>query len=199
MAENLTREYLAERDLRIFQMRKGGLSIPEIAKRLQTTNKIISTAISRQLEKMNQEALLSYPEVLRMELERLDTLQAALWPLTQIRRTTLPNGEEVTLEPDIKATQQVLSIMDRRSKLLGMDRIHLDIQTTQQETIRHTLNAENTNTIDHNDPEIEGRQLLQLMAESGVIPKTLLQALTPTETNPDPNIETAEIIQENTP
>ena len=117
----LTREFLAERDLRIFKMRQAGVPSVEISKRFGVTTSVVNKAISRQLEKMNREALMAYPEVLRLELERLDALQAAIWPMTQHRRVTLDDGQEITVEPDMKAIQQVLSIMDRRSKLLGME------------------------------------------------------------------------------
>ena len=85
----LTREFLAERDLRIFKMRQGGVAVNEIGRRFGVSTSVVSKAIARQLERMNREALMAYPEVLRMELERLDSLQAAIWPLTQHRRCLL--------------------------------------------------------------------------------------------------------------
>ena len=81
--DGLTREFLAERDLRIFQMRKTGTAVQEIARRFSISTKAVNFAIQRQLSRMNQEALMAYPEVLRMELERLDSLQQSVWPLTQ--------------------------------------------------------------------------------------------------------------------
>ena len=117
----LTREFLAERDLRIFKMRQGGVAVNEIGRRFGVSTSVVSKAIARQLERMNREALMAYPEVLRMELERLDSLQAAIWPLTQHRRVSFDVGTEVQVEPDMKAIQEVLSIMDRRSKLLGIE------------------------------------------------------------------------------
>ena len=85
----LSREFLAERDLRIFKMRQAGVPSQEIAKRFGVSTSVVGKAIQRQLEKMNREALMAYPEVLRLELERLDSLQAAIWPMTQHRRVTL--------------------------------------------------------------------------------------------------------------
>ena len=117
----VTREFLAERDVRMFKMRQAGVASQEISRRFGVSSSAVSRAVNRQLEKLNAEALLAYPEVLRLELERLDSLQAAIWPMTQHRLVTLDDGTDVAVEPDLKALQQVLSIMDRRSKLLGME------------------------------------------------------------------------------
>ena len=176
--KSLTREFLAERDLRIFKMRQAGVPTNEIAKRFGVTTRVVSTAISRQLEKMNREALMAYPEVLRLELERLDALQAAIWPMTQHRRVTLDDGQEVAVEPDMKAIQQVLSIMDRRSKLLGMEQnnlsIQMDVSTNVDQPVRVTMANEvqgGPAAVDAYKPEEEARQLLELMARSGVLPE----------------------------
>ena len=172
----LTREFLAERDIRMFKMRQGGVASQEIGRRFGVSTSVVSKAIGRQLERLNREALMAYPEVLRMELERLDSLQAAIWPMTQHRRVSLDDGTEIAVEPDMKAIQQVLSIMDRRSKLLGMENnnlsIHMDVSTDLAEPIRVSMIGEDglspTNDF---SPESEARELLELMARSGVLPE----------------------------
>lgn len=129
MAEKgLTREFLAERDLRIFKMRQAGMPIAEIARRFGIGAPNVANSIKRQLAKLSQEALLIYPEVLQMELERLDALQSAIWPLTQYRKQKMDDGTEVSIEPDIKAVSTVLSIIDRRAKLLGMEQTNVNVQ-----------------------------------------------------------------------
>jgi len=175
--KSLTREFLAERDLRIFKMRQAGVPAYEISKRFGVSTKVVGRAINRQLERLNREALMAYPEVLRLELERLDALQSAIWPMTQHRRVTLDDGQEVSVEPDIKAIQQVLSIMDRRSKLLGMEQnnvsIQMDVSTNVDAPIRAAMASEvhgGAAAIDAFDPKMEARQLLELMARSGVLP-----------------------------
>lgn len=181
----MTKEFLAERDSRIFKMRQAGVAISEIAKRFSVSTKVVSLAISRQLEKLNKETSLAYPEVLRMELERLDAMQAALWPLTQHRKVTLDDGTEVSVEPDMKAVQQVLAIMDRRSRLLGMEQTNINVsadvtQNTQQAPIRATLAGQEgmPKQINAFDPETEAKKLLELMAVSGVLPRdTVAQML----------------------
>lgn len=176
----MTREFLAERDSRMFKMRQAGVSVGDIAKRFGISPKAVHTAIQRQLEKLNQEALMAYPDILRMELERLDNLQASIWPLTQHRKVKMDDGTEVQVEPDLKAIQQVLLIMDRRAKLLGMDQknvnIQMDVNTNQ--TIKASLSGSiEAIAVDAFDPEKEARQLLEIMGRSGVLPPEMINGL----------------------
>ena len=194
----VTKEFLQERDMRIFKMRQAGTSAQEIARRFGITTSAVSKAVQRTLEKMNREVLLAYPEVLRMELERLDSLQQAIWPLTQHRRVTMDDGTEVNVEPDLKAIQQVLSIMDRRTKLLGMDQVNLnvqmDVQSKNNETIKATL-AGSTNSqveVDAFNPETEARQLLEIMGISGVLPPSTVKQIL----GADDEVVDAEIVGE---
>lgn len=182
----LTREFLAERDLRIFKMRQAGVPHSEIARRFSMTTGAVGAAIRRQLEKLNSEALLAYPEVLRMELERLDSLQQNIWPQTQHRKQTAEDGTEIMLEPDLKAVDRVLSIMDRRSRLLGMERNNVSIQmdvTSGGEQIRSTLAgaADVQERVNQFTPEVEARKLIELMAQTGVLSKDVLDNLTGTK------------------
>lgn len=179
MSENnkvASKEFLAERDSRIFKMRQAGMSVAEIGRRFSVSSKVVSNAINRTLEKLNRETHMAYPEVLRMELERLDGLQAAIWPLTQHRKVTLDDGTEVQVEPDLKAIQQVLGIMDRRSKLLGMEQnnvnVQMEINAREVQPIRATLAGQDSmkTTVLSFDAESEARELLKIMAISGVLP-----------------------------
>ena len=179
----VTREFLGERDMRIFKLRQAGTSSSEIARRFGMTTSAVSKSVSRQLEKMNRETLRAYPEVLRLELERLDNLQQAIWPMTQHRRIVTDDGTEIAVEPDLKAIQQVLSIMDRRTKLLGMDQtninVQMDVGNKTTETIKATLaGSEQLKQIGNTfDPEAEARQLLQLMGISGVLPESSVREM----------------------
>lgn len=176
-----TREFLSERDMRIFKMRQAGTSIHEIARRFGISNSVVSKAIQRQLEKMNKEAVLAYPEVLRLELERLDNLQQAIWPMTQHRRQVMDDGSEQQIEPDMKAIQQVLSIMDRRTKLLGMESTNINVQmdVNQTQNVRATIAGQEgvTRPAIGFDPESEAKKLLELMAISGVLPAETVKSL----------------------
>ncbi|SVA65614.1 uncharacterized protein METZ01_LOCUS118468 [marine metagenome] len=158
----------------MFKMRQAGVANQEIARRFGTSIGAVGKAVNRQLEKLNAEALLAYPEVLRMELERLDQLQSAIWPMTQHRRVTLDDGTDVSVEPDMKAIQQVLSIMDRRSRLLGMEQQNVSVRvqgsTRGPDAIRQVLaGVQELPTATANSPEQEAKKLLALMVKSGVV------------------------------
>ena len=166
--KNLTREFIAERDLKMFRMRQAGASHAEIAKRYEVTVSAVSKGVSRILERLNRDAAVAYPEVLRLELERLDNLQSSVWPLTQFHRETI-GDEEIVVEPDMKAIQTVLGIMDRRSKLLGMDVQRVDLNVGGTADIRHSLAGEqlaNAGVVDYRD---ESLKLLELMRKAGVL------------------------------
>ena len=174
MADNLPREFLHERDARIFSLKKSGLSNQDIAKRFDMTAAAVAAATRRQLNRLNSEAFLSYPEVLRLELERLDEMQKSLWPLTQFRRETLDDGSQVTIEPDQRAVQTVLGIMDRRARLLGMniDRVDVALGVPQSDAdVRSSLAgaAAGKELPSGSDPKDEAMQLMELMGESGVL------------------------------
>lgn len=196
--KGLTREFLAERDLRIFKMRQAGVTTSEIGRRFGMSTAAVNQAIRRQLEKLNREALMAYPEVLRMELERLDALQQSIWPLTQHRKVKMDDGTEVQMEPDLKAIQQVLAIMDRRSKLLGMEQTNVNLQVEQVETQRAVLAGATANQaaeVDAFDPETEARQLLELMGNAGVLPQGVIeQILNDNQTPALPAAQTEPII-----
>lgn len=176
-----TKEFLNERDMRIFKMRQAGTSVNEIARRFGISTQSVSRSIQRQLEKMNKEAILAYPEVLRMELERLDNLQQAIWPMTQHRRVVMDDGTEMQVEPDLKAIQQVLSIMDRRTKLLGMEQtnVNVNVDGNISSQIRATIAGQPgvTTPATGFDAESEARKLLELMAISGVLPEETVSSI----------------------
>jgi transposase-like protein len=202
MAEKgLTREFLAERDLRIFKMRQAGIPIAEIARRFGIGSTNVSHSIRRQLGKLNQEALLAYPEVLQMELERLDALQSAIWPMTQHRKQKMDDGTEVAIEPDIKAVSTVLSIIDRRAKLLGMEQTNVNVQMDLRDAspLRAVLaGAPGVLGAEKFDSEAEGKKLLALMADAGILPKEQIRELLndfPALEDGD-DIQDAEVIEE---
>lgn len=195
-----TKEFLNERDMRIFKMRQAGTSVNEIARRFGISTSSVSRSIQRQLEKMNKEAILAYPEVLRMELERLDNLQQAIWPMTQHRRVVMDDGTEMQVEPDLKAIQQVLSIMDRRTKLLGMEQtnVNVNVDGNISSQIRATIAGQPgvTNPATGFDAESEARKLLELMAISGVLPEETVYSILSKHGKADDDIIDAEVVSD---
>jgi hypothetical protein len=133
------------------------------------------------LEKLNKEAMLAYPEVLRMELERLDSLQQNIWPQTQHRKVKMDDGTEVLQEPDLKAVDRVLSIMDRRARLMGLEQSNINVSmdvTSGGEPIRAALaGAQLEERVNQFTPEMEARKLIELMTSSGVISKDMLESM----------------------
>jgi hypothetical protein len=195
-----TKEFLNERDMRIFKMRQAGTSVNEIARRFGISSSSVSRSIQRQLEKMNKEAILAYPEVLRMELERLDNLQQAIWPMTQHRRVVMDDGTEMQVEPDLKAIQQVLSIMDRRTKLLGMEQtnVNVNVDGNLSSQIRATIAGQPgvTTPATGFDAESEARKLLELMAISGVLPEETVYSILSKHRETDADIIDAEVVSD---
>ena len=152
----------------MFRMRQAGASHAEISKRYEVLVSSVSKGISRVLERLNRDAALAYPEVLRLELERLDNLQSSVWPLTQFRRETI-GDEEIVVEPDMKAIQTALGIMDRRAKLLGMEVQNVNLNVQGNTDIRHSLVGEELNVATKIDYRTESMQLLELMKKAGVL------------------------------
>jgi len=173
-SNKLSKEFFAERDARIFGLKKSGLSNQDIAKRFNMSASAVAAATRRQLGRLNSEAFLSYPEVLRLELERLDELQKSLWPKTQFRREVLEDGSEVMLEPDERSVQTVLGIMDRRAKLLGMhvERSEVAISGLDKAEVvevQSSLVGGKQVEVDAGDAKGEALALLELMSSSGVL------------------------------
>ena len=191
--KNLTKEFIAERDLKMFRMRQAGSSHAEIAKRYEMSVSAVSKGVGRVLERLNRDASIAYPEVLRLELERLDNLQSSVWPMTQFRRETI-GDEEIVVEPDMKAIQTVLGIMDRRSKLLGMDVQRVDLNVGGGADIRHSLAGEqlsDTGVIDYRD---ESLKLLELMRKAGVLEPDVVEKVL-SEVEDETEIVEAEVIE----
>ena len=166
--------------MQVYQLRKSGLALEAIASKTGLSVGQVQGAVQRQLGRLNKDADLAYPEVLRMELERLDALQAALWPKTQTRRVQLDDGEEVTVEPDERAIAQVLGIMAQRQKLLGMDRTTVDVQVDVSNVpdVRSTLEGVSAATQSSIwNAESEAKALLALAREAGIVDEAIAATL----------------------
>jgi len=171
----VSREFLAERDFRMFRMRQSGVSHGEIGRRFGVSVGVVSSGVSRVLGRLARDASLVYPEVLRLELERLDSLQAALWPLTQFRREVV-DGLEVVSEPDSRAVGQVLGVMDRRAKLLGMDVSRVEVAGVGGE-VRSSLGGGGGGGVVSVDMRGESLRLLELLGEVGVLDEGVVEGI----------------------
>ena len=94
-----------DREAECLKLRRGGLTLDEIAKRVGYAN---PGSVHKALERANARIVRDDIEQIRaLEEDRLDTLQAANW------------GK--AMKGDFQAGTLVLRIMDRRAKLLGLD------------------------------------------------------------------------------
>lgn len=91
-----------------YKLRQTGMSVFEIAERLQVTEAVINSGINLTLrsaaELMTDGAK---EDMLQMELDRLDQLQQALW--------------QSAMAGDTRSADSILKVMDKRHKLLGLE------------------------------------------------------------------------------
>ncbi len=189
----ISKAFIHERDRQIYEARATGASPTDIAQKYGISTQTVNKAIQRHILQLNQSAVLAYPEILTIELARLDKLQRALWPLTQHRRQTLDDGTTIELQPDPKAVDTVLRIMQQRAKLMGMDITQIDLQTATKPTPAPTptLKGAPQRTNDQQTPEEEAKQLIELSIKAGILDSTTGQALLEADT-----IQDAEIVED---
>jgi hypothetical protein len=97
----------AERAGWALELRKAGLTFREIGQRMGVTEQRAHRIVTEELARLNAKRAESAEAVTRLEVERLDALLAAVW--------------EKAAAGDLAAVDRVLSIMQRRARLLGID------------------------------------------------------------------------------
>lgn len=110
MAENTTasrRVQAAEREKAAFALRIAGATYAQIGAQLGVTGCAAHKMVKRVLERTRGETDAEAVELRRLETERLDALQVALWGLAS--------------KGDAGAIDRILKIMERRARLLGLD------------------------------------------------------------------------------
>lgn len=108
----------AMRSAEALKMRLSRHTYDEIADRLGYSNRSAARkAVEREIAKVPREAA---KELLTQELEALDALQRTVMPLV-LSPGTMRNGKPKA--PDMWALDRVLAIMDRRARLMGLDKI----------------------------------------------------------------------------
>ena len=96
---------MTEKERDALELRKSGLTFEQIARELSYSNgggayKAVTRALAATLQE-------PAAELRRLEVERLDSLLQGLW--------------EKATAGDVQAVDRCLSIMERRSRLLGLD------------------------------------------------------------------------------
>jgi hypothetical protein len=89
------------------ELRLAGLNFDEIGGRMGFSRQRAHALVSEELARVNAERNERAAELIRVEAERLDRLQAAVWPRA--------------LAGELRAVDRVLSIMARRARLLALD------------------------------------------------------------------------------
>jgi len=112
----------------------------------------------------------------------------------------MDDGTEMQVEPDLKAIQQVLSIMDRRTKLLGMEQtnVNVNVDANINSTIRATIAGQPGVIMPASgfDAESEARKLLELMGIAGVLPAETVSSILAKNQKPDDGIIDAEVVSD---
>jgi len=97
----------AEREKAAFALRIAGATYTQIGAQLGISRSGAYRAVARVLERTRNDADTGANELRRLETERLDALQVALWGLAS--------------KGDTGAIDRILKIMERRARLLGLD------------------------------------------------------------------------------
>ncbi len=96
-----------ERRDQAFQRRLGGWSFQRIGDELGVTRQAAHKMVMVVLKELNERTMESATELQRLELERLDTMNNAIWG--------------AVLKGDVGAIDRAIRIQARRSALLGLD------------------------------------------------------------------------------
>lgn len=102
-----------ERQQTALEMRRQGFTFREIAHHLEVSAQAAHQLVKKAIKNIEANMYEDASEVKRLELERLDRLLVRLW------RQAVPT--DANEAPNIKAVEQVLKIMDRRARYLGLD------------------------------------------------------------------------------
>jgi predicted DNA-binding transcriptional regulator YafY len=97
----------AERIAQAFEFRKAGMSLREIAARLDVSHETVRKDIIEMTEQFIEEARVHHRTMVAMEMMRLDDMAFGIWPAATMG--------------DVKAIEAMLKIMERRAKMLGVD------------------------------------------------------------------------------
>lgn len=115
-----------ERDARLLEMRKRGMTYRAIAAAEGLDVKNVHTAIKDAMAAVTEEPA---AEVRQLELERLDDMWMAVMKVLEAKHFKVSDGRLVRLgdepleddAPVLAAVDRLLRIQERRSKLLGLD------------------------------------------------------------------------------
>jgi len=104
----------AETRRKVLELRRLGYTYARIAAEVGISETHACRIVNREIRRLNERAREEADVIVRLELERLDALQAALW--------------DQAMSGHLGAVDRVLRIMERRAKLLGLDQVQQPAQ-----------------------------------------------------------------------
>lgn len=135
----VSKEQRVERQQRAFELRKAGKSFRQIGEMLDYSHEMVRKDIQSIIDELVSETRRDAEELIAVELARLNDLMFAMWP--DARR-----GE-------LKSVMAVLKIIERRTKLLGLEvNRQISVTLTREELARMSDDELNDiiNTITYN-------------------------------------------------
>ena len=112
----------AEGERRAIALRLGGANYATIAADLGVSLSSAYRYVRGAMDRARKEATEGAHHIMQLELERLDRLQAAYWPAAI---GSVEGDATAAAAPDTKAAEMCLKIMERRIRLMGLDRAGL--------------------------------------------------------------------------
>lgn len=116
-----------DREARAIELRRNGATYPQIAERLSISEAGARKIVKRVLDRMVTEAV---PDVRKLELDRLDQLHVQALLVLQREHVVVSAGKPVLGfdgrpmrddGPTLQAIRTILTIQERRARLLGLD------------------------------------------------------------------------------
>lgn len=165
-----------ENDNRCYDLRKAGLTYRQIANALDCSEARAYNGVNRVMRRISAKQAEDGADILRLELERLDALLSNMWSMTMPHDIETEDGGKIRVPPSYEAVDRVIKIMDRRAKLLGLDQIQLNINTSNAQA-GVTPAGVTTGASGEITPGDEAMKLLKVMADAGVIDNDVARAL----------------------
>lgn len=118
---------VADREARALDLRRQGATYAQIGDRIGVTEAAAYKIVKRVLDRVTVEAA---PDVRKLEADRLDQFQLAALAVLRRQHYTVSGGQIVKDDdgrplvddgPTLQAIRTLLSVQERRAKLLGLD------------------------------------------------------------------------------
>lgn len=200
MASKVPALVINERDAIMYDMRKSGASLRQIAKHFDVSESTAHRGISRMQERIRDRMALDHAAEARLDLDRMDDLLRSLYPLTKTSKMTTPDGEEVIIPPSMDAVDRVLKIIAQRAKFFGHDKgegLTINLNGGMGGRAPSTEKAQSKSA--EVTPEDEVRELLTVFHDAGIMDKETVAAIQAMLGEKESDIVDAEVVEESDP